>query len=355
VKGHIIGTGRRPLAWITAVAVAGALLVACGSSGSAGQTDASNGKATLTLYSGQHEETTQRLVDAFEQQTGIKVKVRNDDEATLAQQIEQEGSRSPADVFYTENSPPLMSLEQHGLLAATDPSTLALVDSKFNSPKGDWVGVSARVATLVYSTKALKASEVPTSVLDLANPKWKGKLGIAPGETDFQPIVTSIATAKGNDAAQHWLEGVKSNGASHTYPDNETLVNEVDQGKVELGIINHYYWFRLQRENGAANMHSALSYFAPRDPGYVLDVSGAGVLKSSSHQAEAQQLVAFLVSKAGQTILAHSDSFEYPIGSGVAANPALKPFDELQPTNLSISQLGDGSQAVDLLQQVQLL
>jgi iron(III) transport system substrate-binding protein len=341
---------------LIALLALGGVLVGCSSSGGSAHGATGGATDTITLYSGQHEETTQALVDAFTRQTGIKVKIRSDDEATLAQQIEQEGSRSPADVFYTENSPPLMALEGKGLLASTDASTLAKVDAKYSSPTGKWVGSSARVACLVYDTKALKPDEVPTSVLDLADPKWKGKLALAPGETDFQPIVTSIIAARGKAAAQQWLEAVKANASSHTYPDNETLVSQVDAGKVDLGIINHYYWFRLADEKGgASSMHSAVSYFAPGDPGYVLDVSGAGVLASSRHQAAAQKFLAFLVSTAGQTIIAHSNSFEYPIGSGVAANPELKPLDQLQPTDLSISELGDGSEAVAMLQQVQLL
>ena len=102
-------------------------------------------------------------------------------------------------------------------------------------------------------------------------------------------------------------------------------------------------------------MHSALAFFAPEDPGYVLDVSGAAVLKSSRHQSEAQQLVAFLVSPEGQAILATSDSYEYPVRTGSAASPELRPLDQLQPNSLSVAQLGDGAAAVALLQQAQLL
>ena len=65
-------------------------------------------------------------------------------------------------------------------------------------------------------------------------------------------------------------------------------------------------------------MHSALAYFAPKDPGYLVDVSGAGVLRSSNHQAAAQKFLAFLVSPQGQAVLAKGASYEYPIGSGVA-------------------------------------
>jgi iron(III) transport system substrate-binding protein len=342
-------------AWrVIGMAVAAGTLMAsaaaCGA-GSGGDAPA-NG---LILYSGQHEQTTQALVNAFEKQTGIQVTVRNGDEDTLAEQIMQEGSRSPADVFYTENSPALMKLAGQHLLAPVAKATLAGVPSADSSPGGNWVGVSARVSALVYNTSALKPSQLPSSVMDLASPQWAGKLGIAPGETDFQPIITSIADKYGSAAALAWLKAIKSNAGSHIYQDNETLTSEVNSGQVEIGLINHYYWYRLRAGLGTSATHSALHYFAAGDAGYVLNVSGAGILASSAHQAAAQKFLAFLVSEAGQRIIAQTDSYEYPLRPGVAANPALPPLSSLHPDPAdTIAKLGDGSTALQLLQQAQL-
>jgi iron(III) transport system substrate-binding protein len=342
-------------AWrMVGMAVAAGMLTAsaaaCGA-GSGGDAPADG----LILYNGQHEQTTQALVNAFEKQTGIQVTVRNGDEDTLAEQIMQEGSRSPADVFYTENSPALMKLAGQHLLAPVAKATLAGVPSADSSPAGNWVGVSARVSALVYNTSALKPSQLPSSVMDLASPQWAGKLGIAPGETDFQPIITSIADKYGSAAALAWLKAIKSNAGSHIYQDNETLTSEVNSGQVEIGLINHYYWYRLRAGLGASAMHSALHYFAAGDAGYVLNVSGAGILASSSHQAAAQKFLAFLVSDAGQRIIAQTDSYEYPLRPGVAANPALPPLSSLHPDPAdTIAKLGDGSTALQLLQQAQL-
>jgi iron(III) transport system substrate-binding protein len=339
-------------------ALASAALTACSSS--SGSSAASSGSSatagqTITLYNGQHEQTTDALVAAFTKQTGIKVNVRSDDEDVMANQIEQEGPHSPADVFYTENSPALMQLQEHGLLAPVNKSALAEVPSKYDSPQGDWLGVSARVSVMIYNTKLLSASQLPTSVTQLADPQWKGKLAIAAGETDFQPIVTSMVKAKGSAATVSWLNALKSNAGAHVYPDNETITSMVNSGQAAIGVINQYYWYRLGAEIGQKNIHSAIAHFAPQDPGYVLDVSGAGILASSKHQAAAQKFLAFLGSAEGQHIIATSDSFEYPIGSGVTTAQPETPFNQLQPTNLSIADLGDGSEAITLLQQAQLL
>ena len=166
-RWHIRGPGRA--ATCSLLLVAGGLLAACGSS--SGQ--------SITLYSGQHVQTTDALVTAFEKATGITVNVRPGDEDDLANQIVVEGSHSPADVIFTENSPALEYLQERGLLARLDASTLADTPSRYNSPQGDWVGVSARVSVLVYNPSRISSSQLPTSVLQLADPKYRGKLAFA--------------------------------------------------------------------------------------------------------------------------------------------------------------------------------
>jgi iron(III) transport system substrate-binding protein len=342
---------RRLLTGGGALAVGLGLLVASGNAGAA----STQSKAPLTLYSGQHVQTTQALVNAFEKKTGIKVNVRFDDEDVLADQLVTEGTHSKADVFFTENTPPLQFLSSKHLLDPVTPATLARTPSKDNSPNGQWVGVSARVSVLVYNTKLIKKSQLPTTAMALSGPAWKGKIGLAPGETDFQPIVTSIEKAHGAAATLNWLNGIKANAGSHIYPDNETLADEVNRGQVALGVVNQYYWYRERAEIGAKNMHSAIAYFAPHDVGYVLDVSGVGILRSSTHVSEAQQLVAFFNSVQGQQIISHSQSFEYPIASGVTTAQPETPLGQLKPNGITIPQLGTGAAAVALLQQAQLL
>ena len=326
---------------------AGWLLAGCSASSGSGQ--------SITLYNGQHAQTTESLVSAFEKATGITVNVRSDDEDTLADEVVSEGSRSPADVIYTENSPALEYLQGNGLLASVDPSTLAATPNRYDSAQGDWVGVSARVSVLIYNPSLIAESQLPTSILQLADPRYQGDLALAPGETDFQPIVTSVARTYGSAAALTWLEGLKANAGSHIYPDDETIADEVNRGVVAFGVVNQYYWYRMGAELGASNVHSKIAYFAPQDPGYVLDVSGAAVLRSSTHQADAQKFLAFLVSKQGEEIIAHSDSFEYPIASGVSTAQPETPLGELQPNSITIPELGDGSTAVSLMQKAGLL
>jgi iron(III) transport system substrate-binding protein len=330
-------------------------LAACGASATATAGTTGSAQTTITLYNGQHEQTTQALVAAFEKQTGIKVTVRSDGEAVVTGQILQEGSRSPADVIYTENSPPLEKLQEQHLLGPVSAGTLASIPARYDSPASDWVGVSARDTVMVYNTRTLSPAQLPKSALDLASPAWKGKFGFAPTETDLQPVISSITRAKGQAAALAWLKGLKANAGTSVYPDNETVMAKVNSGQVQIALINNYYWYRLRLQLGGAAMHSAVAHLGPGDSGYVVDISGAGVLASSKHQAAAQKFLAFLVSAQGQAIIANSDSFEYPLRPGVAAAPALTPaFTQLSPASNTIADLGDGSLPLSLLQQAQL-
>ncbi len=333
-------------------ALAGVALIGCGGS-SKDPAGTATKPVSITVYSGQHEQTMGKLVADFARRTGVKVNLRSNDEASLANQILREGSASPADVFVAENPPALTVLEQKGLLAPVSAATLKAVPTRFNAPKGDWVAISARSAVLAYDTKKVRPAALPASLLDLADPQWKGRVGFAPTETDFQPLITAVAALKGQAAATAWLKGLKSN--AKIYDDNEALIAAVNRGEVATGLVDHYYWYRLRDEVGRAKTDSALHYFAGGDPGALVDVSGAAALRSSDHPAAAQRFLNYLVSRPAQDIVATSESYEYPLGSGVTTKKDLKPFSELQPPKLSVEQLGNGQSALQALQQVGLL
>jgi iron(III) transport system substrate-binding protein len=329
----------------TLLIAAAASLGACGSSGSS--------SSSITVYSGQHEQTMGKLVADFTRRTGIDVKLRSADEASLANQVLREGSASRADVFVAENPPALTVLERHGLFAPVDAAARAKTPARDNDPQGRWIAISARASVLAYNTGQVKPAQLPSALADLAKPAWHGKVGFAPTETDFQPLITAMSKLHGAAAAQAWLKGLKANGK--VYDDNEALIAAVNRGEVETGLVDHYYWYRLRDEVGRKNVHSALHYFAPADAGSLVDVSGAAALKSSKHASQAQRFLAYLVSRPAQDIIATSESFEYPLGSGVQTKRDLRPFPELHPPAIDAQALGDGRGALRLLQDVGLI
>ena len=338
----------RALSWLAVSAgalIAAPLLAACGGGATAA---AGGGSTTITLYSGQHPQLTQAIVDAFEKQTGIHVKVRSDDGIVLADQILQEGSHSRADVYLTENSPEMMLLTEHHLLAPLPSSITSQIPGQYNSPTGNWVAISLRVSCLAYNPSLVKPAQLPASILDLAKPQWKGKVAFSPTDSDFVPLVGAVIATYGQQAALNWLRGLKANGA--TYADIESVDAAVNKGQASVGIINQYYWYRLQLELGAGT-HSKLYFFPNRDAGGIENISGAAVLASSSQKSAAERFVAFLVSAQAERIIAAGDTFEYPARPGIAANKVLEPLSQINPAVVNVVKLGNDLPAASLLQQ----
>src|SRR5271154_3514008 len=272
--------------------------------------------ASLTLYSAQHEQTVDLLTKAFTKETGIDVKVHSGEGPEIASQLVKEGASSPADVFFTENSPELQLLSEKGLLAKVAPATLAAVPAQDSSAAGDWVGVLAREDVLAFNTGAVQEAALP--------------------------------------AALEWLKGLRDNAM--IFDDDEGVVAAVDRGASATGIINNYYWARLRMEKGADKMGSALHHFAGGDVGGLMNVSGSAALKASRNQAAAQKFLAFLVKKSTQDLISRLDiTFEYPLAAGVAANPILKPMGELQPPSVTLKQIGDDRDAAQLLREAGLI
>lgn len=320
----------------------------------AGATTAGRAAETITLYNAQHPQVVEMLTKMFTDETGIEVRVHSGEPPEIANQIAEEGDRSPADIFFTGNSPELTLLDEKGLLAKVPGPTLAGVPAKYSAADGAWVGVLARENVLTFNTTMIEEGQLPASLMDLAKPEWMGKVAIAPSDADFLPLVDAVAALRGEEAAVDWLKGLKQN--AQIFDDNEGVMAAVDRGAVATGIVNNYYWARLRTENGADKMRSRIHHFADGDVGALVNVSGAAVLKSSPHAEAAQRFLAFLVSRPAQEALAKSDvAFEYPLAEGVAANSLLKPFEALHPPELNASQLGDDQQAAQLLRRAGLI
>lgn len=310
--------------------------------------------APLTVYSAQHPQVDAMLAAEFTKETGIKVLLHEGEGPDIANQLIQEGADSPADVFFTENSPELNLLDEKGLLAPVTPATLALVPAKYSAADGNWLGLLARENVLAYSPAKLKDAELPASLLDFAKPAWKGKVGIAPSDGDFLPLVSAMIQLHGTEATLAWLKGLKDN--AKIYDDDEGVAAAVAHGDVASGLINNYYWYRLRTELGASKIDSKIYHFRNGDVGGLVNISGAAVLKSSKHQAEAQQFLAFLAGPKAQEMLGKSEmDFEYPLRPGIAPNPELTPLDKLQPPAIAPSAMGDDQEAGQLLQQAGLI
>ncbi|MGK2855550.1 MAG: extracellular solute-binding protein, partial [Microbacteriaceae bacterium] len=267
-------------------------------------------------------------------------------------QLIAEGDASPADVFLTENSPAMAAVENAGLFAEVDAATVEQVPAQYRPSTNKWTGVAARTTVFVYNTDKLREDQLPKSIMDLQQPEWKGRWGAPPPKADFQAIVSAMLQLTGEQATSAWLTGMKTNAT--LLQDNIATLRAVNDGEIEGGIIYHYYWFRDQSKTKEMSANTALHYFRNEDPGAFISISGGGVLESSKKKDQAQQFLKFITSKTGQEVLEKGTSFEYPVASGVPANPALPALDTLQAPAVDPSTL-DAAKVTDLMTKAGLL
>ena len=303
----------------------------------------------LVVYSGRSEELVGPILAEFETQTGVDLDVRYGDTAELAATILEEGDASPADLFFGQDAGALGALAAEGRLAELPAELLDRVDSRFRSPAGVWVGLTGRARVAAYDTRELTAADLPGSILDLTDPRWKGRIGWVPTNGSFQAFVTGLRQVVGEGDAREWLEGMKAN-EPRVYEGNGAALEAVRAGEIDVALINHYYLFQAQAEAGQ-DYPVANHFFRGGDPGVLVNVAGVGVLTSAGNPDAARALVDFLLAGRAQTYFA-TETFEYPLAAGVEPDPELPPLDEIESPDLDLSNLADLEGTLRLLQEV---
>lgn len=312
-----------------AVLVAAAIgLLSLGGCGGAGS------DADLTIYSGRNEELVGDLIESFERTSGLEVDVRYGDSAELAATIAEEGGNSPADVFFSQDAGALGAVEES--LATMPPAVLDAVPKRFRDPKGRWAGVSGRARVIAYDSDRFEDDEVPSSVFELTDKRWKGKVGLAPPNASFQAFVSAMRLAAGDGRTRRWLEAMKANGA-RLYDNNIQTVEAIGRDEIELGLVNHYYLYELKRED--PDLAVGNHFPKPGDPGSLINSAGVGILETTGERKNAQRFARFLVSRRAQRYFAERTG-EYPLIAGVRRPRGLPPLDEVGGRQVELGRLG---------------
>jgi len=307
-------------------------------------------KGSLTVYSGRSEKLVADLYTQFTSDTGIALEVRYGDSGELAGQILTEGNATPADVFFSQDAGALGAVSEAGLFAELEDAVLNRVAAKYRSESNTWVGTSGRARVIVFNPTLV--STPPTSIDDLVDPEWSGKIGFAPTNASWQSFVTALRVLRGEDAARQWLEAFAANNPV-AYEKNGAVRDAVNSGEVSLGLVNHYYLYEKIASEGSANV-IAQNQFLPGDIGGLVNVAGLGALKNSDNSAGSQCLASYLVSNSAQKYFVEK-SFEYPLVDGIAPFDGLPTLVELDPPNIDLSDLKSIAETQELLNDVGLL
>ena len=285
----------------------------------------------LVIYMGRAETLIQPLIDQYIAESGVNVQVRYAGSAELAAQILEEGNNSPADVFMAQDAGALGAVSLAGFLKVLDEELLNLVGAEYRAQDGTWLGVSGRVRVFNYNPE--KVTELPTSVMDLAGPEWKGRVGIAPTNSSFQAFITAMIQIEGEAATLEWLKAMKENGV--VYDKNSAILEAVETGQVDAGLINHYYWYAKGAEVGFENLNSDIAAFESLDVGNLRNVAGVGIL---SDDPKAKAFVEFLLSETAQRYFVNETS-EYPLIQGVEPLPGLTPLSQIPAPEFDLNDL----------------
>ncbi len=261
----------------------------------------------LTLYSARAQSLVDPLIRSFEEKAGIQVRVRYGANAELVGQIMEEGPRSPADLFWGyENS--LAVLAQAGFLERLPEEILDRARPVYRPGDGMWVPTSIRARTLAYSPERVSEHELPTTVVDLVEPLWQGRVGWAPTNAGFQTFVTGLRLLIGEEEALAWLEAMQAN-RTQSYRNNTALIQALAAGEIDLALVNHYYLCRFLVAD--PEFPVAQTLLGPGDPGNLLLAAGMGLLRSASAPGPALRLLAYLLSAEGQAFFTE-ETHEFP-------------------------------------------
>ena len=346
---------HRPRA-LALAAVAALTLAACGSTTST-DTDAADSGGTaagdgevVTIYSGRNENLVGPILEQLEEATGTPVEVRYGDSAELAAQLLEEGERTEADLFFSQDAGALGALAGEGRLATLDDSLTGAVLDGYADEEGRWVATSARARVIAYNPELAPETTEMTSIDEILDPTYKGQVGIAPTNASFQSFVTALRVTKGEDGAREWLTRLKDNEPK-IYEKNGLILDAVDSGEVALGLINHYYWFEKADEVGTDTITAQIHFLDSDDPGALINVAGAGILEGSEQSEGAARIIEFFLSEEGQQYFTDETS-EYPVVDGLTLKEGLTPLSELQGSSVDLNQLDSLAETLALLEEV---
>ncbi|MDJ0715719.1 MAG: Fe(3+) ABC transporter substrate-binding protein [Prochloraceae cyanobacterium] len=308
------------------------------------KTQQSKEQTEINLYSSRHYNTDNALYDEFTKETGIKVNLVEGKAEELTERIKSEGSNSPADILITVDAGRLWAAKEQGIFAPVDSEILKKrIPANLRDPEGHWFSYSIRARVIMYNKEKIKPEQLSTYE-DLANPKWKGKIAIRSSSNIYnKSLVASIIEADGEKASEEWCRAFVANFARPPQGNDRAQIEAAASGIADLAIANTYYLPRYKRSEDKAKQQifNKIGVFFPnqKNRGTHVNVSGAGLVKTSPNREGAIKFLEYLSSKSAQEYFAQGND-EYPVVKGVSLDPILKSFGTFKQDTVDISSFG---------------
>jgi iron(III) transport system substrate-binding protein len=294
------------------------------------------------------------LYDDFTKETGIKVNVVEGEADQLLERIKSEGASGPADVFVTVDVARLWRAEEAGIFAPVTSSVIEQRIPKYmRHPQGYWFGFAKRARVIMYNKDRIDPKAISTYE-DLADPKWKGKIVVRPATNTYnQSLVASLIAADGEQATEKWCRGVVANLAQPPQGNDMNRIEAVASGVGDLTLANTYYFIRFAKDEDPAKQEvfKKVGVIFPNqnNRGAHVNISGAGLVKTSSNQESAIKFLEFLTGDPAQVFLT-KDNYEYPAVEGLSLDPVLASLGTFKPDLTNIAAYGPNlAKAVEIM------
>lgn len=326
---------------IASLIVAVAALTAC--SGQTPDTTAQDA-GVLNVYSSRHYDSDKLLYDAFEEQTGIRVRVRETGAPQLLETMKAEGARSPADIVIASDAGALYRFQEAGLTQSSFSQVLnAAIPARYRDPEGHWYGLAKRVRIIAYDPDHLSPDQVDTYA-DLADPALAGEVCIRSSSNIYNlSLMGELIERLGPDAAADWANAVVSNFARAPQGGDTSQIQAVAAGECAAALVNHYYWVRMATSGSSAQREMALktrlSFPVLEGGGVHVNVTGAAVAAHAPNKAAAIAFIEFLTTLEGQRLLT-METKEIPLIEGAPAPEGLEDLPDFIESDLPLAVLG---------------
>lgn len=298
----------------------------------------------VNVYSARHYDADRALYAAFEQATGVAVRVLPANAEQLTERLRAEGEATEADLIVAADAGNLWRMKEAGLLANTVTETLIqAVPARLRDPDGAYWGFTKRARVILYRKDAVRPEEV-AAYDDLARPRFRGQIVARSSSNVYQlSLLASRIERLGADNARAWAAGVRANFARDPQGSDTDQIKAVAAGEAQATLCNHYYLLRLMRSEDPADREIAskvgLAFPDQAGAGAHINISGAGVARHAKRPERAIQLLEYLVSDATQTLLAPLND-EFPIRPAIAAAPELAALGAFKEEDIALDALG---------------
>lgn len=294
----------------------------------------------VVVYSSRTEELIKPLFDLYTKETGVPIRYITDSGGPLLARLQAEGANTPADLLITVDAGNLWQAAENGLLRPVTAETLAAnVPAHLHDPEGRWYGLSLRARTIVYSTARVSPDDLSTYE-DLADPKWKGRVCLRTSKSVYnQSLVAMMIARLGEERTAALVKGWVDNLATAPFANDTRLMEAMAAGQCDVGIVNSYYFGRLQKENRDVPLALFWPNQGEAEGGVHVNVAGAGVTRHAGNPDGALKLLEWLSSPEAQQIFA-GRNMEYPVEPGIERDELIASWGDFRPDPRNIAEAG---------------